>query len=604
MAVRLTQGLRRFAPAAWMAALLLLVCVTRLLLPSVTQTLYVHDGAQEPIILPHTVVMPGRPPDETVHYRVLLRWQPYQLSSFYLLANSCIRSLTVNDHPVRIGECKPQAVRLKEFLHPGDNLVDVGVFKIVTSWQPEFYGTYLFDFYLLPWSQKTGRLLMQAWIATLVTASCLLLRRLAFDRVTIAAFAWFILAACWEMTECNYTQLTFDLIGHLDYINYMHTHWWREDPFIHNIFRHPPLYYWLASAVLKAFGPPLALGALPLRVFSLLLYLAFMVVSLITIRKLAAAPWMNRMASLAFIFWPVSLFYAPRISNDIPFYTASAAAAYFLVTWAQERRPRAFWLAVMAAALGTMIKFSGLLLLGSIGLLFLSRWRDWQSLLRGQRNYAGLGLMLVVLSLATGPLYSAYKSHQSQRDTGIYGDMVFSGGFLHADLSPRHALTFTIADYLTSPFIYTGTHETRQNFWEYVFKTSVFDEWAWGLRPVARLILALLLANALCMLAALVLMDAPTRRNLTCEAALIVVPLIGIIAFRYSYAQTGAQDFRYILPIIMPMSVCWAKCDAFWRARGFNLLRRMQLICGAGVIGLGHLYVWLHFVGLLHHDLS
>ncbi|MET0792087.1 MAG: hypothetical protein ABW061_11250 [Polyangiaceae bacterium] len=93
---------------------------------------------------------------------------------------------------------------------------------------------------------------------------------------------------------------------------------------------HPPLYYAFAAiwskTVLLGSWMPLELG---LQWLSLLLFFAFIVVSLLIIRSCTERATTLRLAAALIVFWPSSVINSVRVHNDALASPLMLAAMYF-----------------------------------------------------------------------------------------------------------------------------------------------------------------------------------------------------------------------------------------------------------------------------------
>ena len=186
------------------------------------------------------------------------------------------------------------------------------------------------------------------------------LRRLRFDRRTIAIVLAGVALYADYLTYTSVAQRNYDGLSHVYYIQAIAQN--LRLPAMSGCMAcgHPPLYYALGAAwsrsVLAGGWMPFELG---LQWLSLLLFVGFVVLALLVIRSFEVAPATQWLAAALVVFWPSSVLNSVRVHNDALASPLILAAIYFTARWDSQRHPRDFWLALVASALAILTKASG-----------------------------------------------------------------------------------------------------------------------------------------------------------------------------------------------------------------------------------------------------
>jgi len=133
----------------------------------------------------------------------------------------------------------------------------------------------------------------------------------------------------------------------------------------------------------------------------------------------------------------------------------------------------------------------------------------------------------------------------------------------------------------------------RQYFWDYLLRSALFGEWNHGdrLRPYA--VLLLVQSLLLLPLLAVGLFRLFHKRDplFVPLAALLVLLLLGAIAYRIVYAFSCAQDFRFVVPLVLPVT--------FFVVRGIEELPRSWRDAARGMYVLFLVYSLIFVMFLL-----
>ena len=97
----------------------------------------------------------------------------------------------------------------------------------------------------------------------------------------------------------------------------------------------------------------------------------------------------------------------------------------------------------------------------------------------------------------------------------------------------------------------------------------LFGEYDFSSPEIAEIMVMCLCGMALTVLASVFLL---LRKDKITPAALLNIlfllsALAGLVFFRAQYKQTAAQDFRYIVPSLIPFVMAWSSTVAQWQRR-------------------------------------
>lgn len=430
-----------------------------------------------------------------------------------------------------------------------------------------------------------------AWLAVPLPLSALaitvLLRRARMRClpivVVLAALGFYV----YYVWTTPFQLRNYDWNAHKTYVEYLLSHHALPGYDVCNECHHPPAYHVLGAAVFAfcaraGVAEPTKGG----QVLSLVLFLVFLCFAALTIARLTPRLRSQTLATALVAFWPYSVINSARLNNDIFIYATASVSMYGLVRWYQK--PRRGWLAFAAgfACMGILSKSTALLTVAMVGLVALVRLlrsRDWRGLLR--TSWPVL-LAIALAGLGSLALHSRNQGTFLQRELGhAYLEKHENSPFLSlAERTPRVYLTFSFRAMLDQPFAeYNLRKVTEPTYWNHLLKSSLYGtqqyfkrEYPGPVRDIAKKY-ASLMNRLLLGLTAVVLVGLVGRRpvsssrRLFCAAA-IVAFLSGSLAFHLAVPSQHHADFRFVFPVVVPMSVLYA--------HGVEVLRRWRIFAG------------------------
>ncbi len=356
--------------------------------------------------------------------------------------------------------------------------------------------------------------------------------------------------------------------GHYQYIEYVATKKSLPKATDGWVYYHPPTYYLAGAAVWKLAD----WAGLPkhesLQLFSIFLWLVFLVSAIATVNMVTRhQPWARRVASLAIAFWPAGILHSPAIGNDAALYAVVGLATWMSCRWWRSgKRSHLMWLA-MLCGLAVMIKTNGIVLLAVVGLLLL-----WRFELRSKRTrwrtfadglYFGLiGIACIAASMAVR-VYYYVKGETASWLIGNLGTL-HSGLRVPADV--KAFLPLDIPTYLTQPYINAFNSATgRENFWNYLLRSAITGEFSFQHSLLT--ILAYVMGLLLLMLFFWLMLGVPkvfhtSRVQLYRNLPLLLLGvtwLASLVTLRISVPYASSNDFRYVLPVLIPVIIFWVR---------------------------------------------
>jgi hypothetical protein len=432
-------------------------------------------------------------------------------------------------------------------------------------------------------------LLATVYTGLLVALLFFVLRRLRFDRGTIAILLAGVVSYLAYLGYTSFGERNYDGAAQLDYIKYVVDHH-AIPPAAHCfVCHHPPAYYVAAAGFFAFFRwSRLADPVLGVQLFSLLTFIALVVFGALTVRRLTPRTHLVRLATSLIVFWPYSFQLSVRVHNDTLACSAMVAATYFIVRWHQENRSRDVYLAAVFIALGVLTKSSAYAMLAV--LLALLGWR----LLRRSGRLATVWRGVVVLALVgaagsfntfvrvKGPATAGGLCHRVLGTACDINPVEFAGN------RPFNYLYFDVKSFLREPYLVIEHRETgTQFFWNDLIKTSLFGtynktpdpETAYALnRHVSSIENVLLFVMTLYLVFGVVRFGRTVWKRHVVVLLVLLSSIAFLIGFRVVIPAPHHNDFRHIFHVLVPMAALYAMAVGEFRTRGLGMARFGELL--------------------------
>lgn len=398
--------------------------------------------------------------------------------------------------------------------------------------------------------------------------------RLRRSQLLMLAVALGICCVYWSVTPWNVRG--YDLYGngnHLDYVRYVADHLALPLPNAGWSYFHPPLYY-VAGAAVWRWAEALGIRATAaLQGMSMALWLVFLAASAGSLRLcLRRSPNTLTLATGALALWPSGITDSVRVGNDVALYATAALATWMLLRWWRSGRRRHLFGAAAMVALSLLAKSNAIVLAAALGALL-----GLRLLLRPRRRREGLwrDAALAAAIVGCGTLLSLgnslYHHWTGQLDHWLVANADGLSPALRVPLRLEDFLPWDLQRFLVTPWLdpYDVGGQSA-NFWNYLLRSALTGEYhfsgatqrlvalAWG-----GLLLGLLLALAV-----------PPRSGrwrpaLWRDAPLWLLGLLwlaSVLALRIMVPYTCSNDFRYILPVLLPLVLAAARRSVVSRA--------------------------------------
>jgi hypothetical protein len=393
-----------------------------------------------------------------------------------------------------------------------------------------------------------------------------------------------------------YSVRTHDADQHVEYVEYLLAHHAVPKPSDGWAFYHPPLYYLIAAVLwrgLVAVGVtkrPVILVGLQLQ--SLVYHLGFLAFALFTGQR-----WLARVADerlgpqpavrcrLAAIFaalmclWPSGIIHSVRVGNDDASYLAFGGVLLFASRWWQLGRDRDFYAATAFASMAMFVKSNGLVAFALLGALFVAHFiRDDRRSVRGALRRAGPALVAFAVPTTLTLVRAIKDLSPGQHHNLLVGN---SDRITDAIAVGNGAANYLWLDFkmlLTQPYSTSWSDDAgRQYFANFALKTSLLGDFQYDGHTLANLAIVMSFLFVP-ILACVALGAAYQTRNDWIETLplwlMIGLAVMSLALLRMSIPKACSNDFRYILPILMPSLYLYARALARLRELGRLVLAR------------------------------
>ncbi|HEX5127092.1 MAG TPA: glycosyltransferase family 39 protein, partial [Rhodocyclaceae bacterium] len=356
--------------------------------------------------------------------------------------------------------------------------------------------------------------------------------------------------------------------GHLDYVIWVATKLALPRPTDGWTFYHPPLYYICSAAVWKwaqLFALP---GPEAVQVFSLSLWMVFLAASVGALNySYRHHPQHVIAVTAALAFWPVGIMHSVRIGNDAMLYATVAVGMFFLVRWWRRQQTSDLLWMSFCVMLAFLSKSNAAAFAATAGALVAwrvvrpgksERKKQWLNMAIFTA-FAGCG---VVLSLASKIYYYLH----GQIGNWLIANVTGQDNALRVPVTIKAFLPLDIPTFLTAPWMRAYVDASgRGNFWNYLLRSALTGEfdlpgnmqigiaYVWGVLLLTLIILALRRVSW----PVIDWRSHSCRRHLPWLLA-AALWLASILALRVEAPFASSNDFRYVLPMLVPILMWFA----------------------------------------------
>jgi hypothetical protein len=267
-----------------------------------------------------------------------------------------------------------------------------------------------------------------------------------------------------------------DNSGHKDYIQYLVKNfyvppepsgWQRQQPFLY--------YEWCAFAF--NIGKVLGLNDqwFAVRVASRILYLGYIIFSILLIERFRFPALAKLGALSAVLFWPCAYLVSTRTNNDLGFMFFFMASLWFLQLWHETMLKKNLCTAIVFAALSFLCKGTGIISLATFIAVILCNMASRKITLRYFLDKSFLFpavIVTVCLSAYFGRLgYYILFNHSTLNwfANVQLGDVPYTPATLY------HLVYFNLIDFVQNPvFSWDVANKNIYTFWDFFFRTLLF----------------------------------------------------------------------------------------------------------------------------------
>ena len=352
----------------------------------------------------------------------------------------------------------------------------------------------------------------------------------------------------------SYTKFdlrTHDISGHLDYIKYLVDN--KSIPKSDSCWQcyHPPLYYFVASLLYSTLNSIKLNADQGLQYLSVLFSVVFVIFSYKTFTLVFKSRKPIIVATALVAFWPSVIMHSARIGNDTLFYMLFSIGYYTITLWWNTKRNLHLLFALIFASLAVLTKSNGIILWAIILLFVFMRLTFEKRIIH--RIIAKLWI-LIPIAITLGLLFVRKLLDPSIKSWPV-GNIAGLPEMLRVGTELKNFIYFDLKAFFTISFI-DPWYDTggRQYFWNYLLKSSLFGEFKFDGSP-----LWLINALQIFLIGFIILFIFQAVRKLIkfqprylIHLVAVCMMVLSLIYLRITAPYSPSNDFRYILPVLIP----------------------------------------------------
>jgi hypothetical protein len=381
-----------------------------------------------------------------------------------------------------------------------------------------------------------------------------------------------------------------DAYSHIDYVKFIFDKGYLPEANQGFEFYHPPLYYILAALqwkVMALFGSVTeSVRFSGLQIQALVFNLCFTILSALGLRNFLSVSGGDDngakrslfLAGLALlVLWPSCVIHSVRIGNDSLFYLFGGAVFYFLSRWWKSDRQRDLLWAVVFAGTAMFVKTNALIFFLCGFILVIMRYRmSGGTGIAGFLRKAALHSAISCIGIGASIIPSVIRTFQGKQAHFLVANVGGISSSLAVGNGLENYLWFDLKTFLTTPFTHPFRDEFgRQWFWNYTFKTGLFGEFTYHGGITADIAIALSWLFLVILVLCIIGIAARRSGKWSVDAPSIVCLFVffaGLAFMRMSAPLACSNDFRYILPVVLPMTVLCVRGIGIVDGKGFARL--------------------------------
>ncbi|GAA5164383.1 hypothetical protein [Viridibacterium curvum] len=402
---------------------------------------------------------------------------------------------------------------------------------------------------------------------------CFGLRKL---QIFIIALSLLVICSYWMATPWQVrTHDAAGVDGHYGYVAWVAQNLALPSPMQGWTFYHPPVYYTLGAVVWRWAHWLNLPAAEMLQAFSIALWLIFLTATAGTLRRALRGRYVAlATATLALAFWPSGIIHAIRLGNDSALFASAGVAGWFAIRWWQGRRRDDLVYMALTCAIALLCKSNAIALCAALGALVLST-----ALRRNRRKRRSAMLDTTLFGgLVLSGLFASFVVRVYYYLQGAIPNWLISNtGSLHSGLlvpvNLKSFLPLDVPTFLTMPWMAPFDDASgRANFWNYLLRSSLSGEfafpdalqgavaYAWG-----ALLLGLFLSFFLVSSWRAAGCSARALYRVRPFVLLGITWLASLVALRIMTPYACSNDFRYVLPVLLPALLFWSQAGRLQR---------------------------------------
>jgi len=266
-------------------------------------------------------------------------------------------------------------------------------------------------------------------------------------------------------------------------------------------------------------------------------------------------------ATTALVLWPSGIIHSIRIGNDTPTYAACALASLCMVRWWKTRRRAALVGLTCWTALALLCKTSAVAMVAAGGSML-----AWRILYPGREGRLCAAertasfTLTILAALLLSQANSIYHHLKGDLAAWLVSNVGGLASGLRVPISLKSFIPLDIPTFLTTLWANPWEDASgRTNFWNYLLRDSLSGEFSFsgvsqnaiaGLWGVVVLVLCLATLHAL--YRAFKYGQPTTLYRMRPLLLLVGFWLSSLIALRIQAPFSCSNDFRYIVPILLP----------------------------------------------------